>query len=141
MPVSQCLQSPVQGIKSVCNCKIKTQNSFYFRSFGPSGIPFILTALIHGGVSGTECDEGSVNKFVNTLSLCSEDPLQPLLWSRGPQLAGSGVWRRHCTGCSVICCGEHQKLHFFILKTTECFISSQCSPFSLSSRSYELASK
>ena len=141
MPVSQCLQSPVQGImKSVCDNKIKTQNSFYFRSFGPSGIPFILTALIHGGVSGIECDEGSVNKFVNTLSLCSEDPLQPLHWPRGPQLAGSGVWRRNCPGCLVICCGEHQKLHFFILKTTECFISSHFSP-SLSSRSYELASK
>ena len=56
-------------MKSVFDNKIKTQNSFYFRSFGPSGIPFILTVLIHGGVSGTECDEGSVNKFVNTLSL------------------------------------------------------------------------
>ena len=28
-------------------------NSFYFRTFGLSQIPFILIALIHAGVSGT----------------------------------------------------------------------------------------
>ena len=124
LPASRCLQPRARGIKSVCDGKIKTQNSFYFRSFGPAGIPFILTALIHVGVSGTEWGEVFVNKFVNTLSPCSEDPLQSLHWPGGPQLAGGGVWRRHCPGCLVICCEEHQELHFFILKATECFISS-----------------
>ena len=139
LPASQPSQPPARGIKSVCDGDIRLKTHFTSDHSAPPAY-HSYSRPWYTAECQVQCqsDESSVNKFVNTFSLCSEDPLQSLHWPRGSQLAGGGVRRRHRPDCLVICCGEHQELHFFILKATECFISSVPS---LSSRSYELASK